>query len=138
MSPFAVLALALSMSADACAAAICRGAVHRPSVPQALRAGLVFGSIETLTPLLGWAVGLAAAGYVESVDHWIAFGLLGIVGGKMLVESFGEREEEAEPKGGLIILVMTAIGTSIDAATHHGNRKTAVTAKSCAVTGCAG
>ncbi|MFD1610538.1 manganese efflux pump MntP family protein [Sphingomonas tabacisoli] len=104
------------MSADACAAAICRGAAHRPSVPQALRAGAVFGIIETLTPLIGWAIGLVAAGYVESVDHWIAFGLLGIVGGKMLLESFGEREDDAEPKGGLVTLVMTAIGTSIDAA----------------------
>lgn len=105
------------MSADACAAAICRGTVHRPSFAQALRAGLVFGGIETLTPLLGWAVGFAAAGLVESVDHWIAFALLGLVGGKMLFESFRPRECEPEPAGrpGLM-LVLTAIGTSVDAA----------------------
>ena len=117
MSPFAILALALSMSADACAAAVCRGAAHRPTLPQALRAGLVFGSIETLTPLAGWAVGIVAAGFVEAVDHWIAFTLLAIVGGKMLLESFGERDCDTEPaKGGLLVLVMTAVGTSIDAA----------------------
>lgn len=118
MSPLAIAALAFSMSADACAAAICRGAAHRPGPAQAIRAGLVFGGIETLTPLAGWGLGLLAAGYVEAVDHWIAFTLLAIVGGKMLVDSFGERgEEQAAPAGGgVLTLVLTAVGTSIDAA----------------------
>ena len=118
MSPLAIGALALSMSADACAAAICRGVSHRPALPQALRAGLVFGVVETLTPLLGWALGLAAAGFVAAIVHWIAFFLLAAVGGKMIFESFGERDcEDDAPAGrGLLILVMTAVGTSIDAA----------------------
>ena len=118
MSPFSIAVVALSMSADACAAAICRGVSHRPSLPQAIRAGLVFGGVETLTPLLGWALGLAAAGFVAAVDHWIAFGLLGAVGGKMIFEAFGERDsDEAAPgRRGLLTLVLTAVGTSIDAA----------------------
>ena len=58
MSPFSIAVIAMSMSADACAAAIARGVAHRPSLPQAIRAGLVFGGIETVTPLAGWAVGL--------------------------------------------------------------------------------
>ena len=118
MSPFSIAIVALSMSADACAAAICRGVSHRPTLPQALRAGLVFGGIETVTPLVGWALGLAASGFVAAIDHWIAFVLLALVGGKMIVESFRARDCEApeSPGKGMIALVLTAIGTSIDAA----------------------
>ena len=122
MTPVAIVILSLSMSADAFAAAIGRGAVHRPTLPQALRSGLVFGSIEAVTPLIGFALGVVAAGFVEAVDHWIAFGLLGAVGGKMIWEALkpeDEAEEAAEAKKavsrGLIALVATAVGTSIDA-----------------------
>ena len=69
MSPFAIAVLSLSMSADAFAATIGRGAQHRPTVPQALRSGLVFGVIEAITPLIGFALGVAAAAFVEAVEH---------------------------------------------------------------------
>lgn len=122
MSPIAIAILSVSMSADAFAAAIGRGARHRPSLPQALRSGLVFGVIEAITPLIGFALGVAAAAFVEAVDHWIAFGLLGAVGGKMIWEAL-KPEDEAEEEAaatkaasrGLIALVATAVGTSIDA-----------------------
>jgi manganese efflux pump family protein len=120
MTPFSVAVLAFSMSADACAAAVARGAARRPSWPQAIRAGLVFGAIETITPILGWILGLAAAGFVASVDHWIAFLLLGAVGGKMIVEAIrrkaGDETADERPGGHRLGLVATAIGTSIDAA----------------------
>ncbi len=120
MTPLAILLLSLSMSADAFAAAIARGAVHRPSLPQALKSGLVFGTIEALTPILGWALGRAASAYVEAFDHWIAFGLLLAVGGKMILEAV-TRDPAAVPdlptgRAGAVGLVMTAIGTSVDAA----------------------
>ena len=119
MSPFAIAVLSLSMSADAFAAAIGRGAQHRPTVPQALRSGLVFGVVEAITPLIGFALGVAAADFVEAVDHWIAFGLLGAVGLKMVWEALQPdhaEEQLARPAGrGLIALVATAVGTSIDA-----------------------
>lgn len=120
MSPLAILVLALSMSADAFAAAIGRGAAHRPTLLQAIRSGLVFGGIETITPLLGWAAGSLAADYVEQIDHWIAFTLLALVGGHMirqsLLEGRAEEEQAAPRRGGMLLLVATAIGTSIDAA----------------------
>lgn len=120
MTPLSIAVLSLSMSADAFAAAVGRGAVQRPTLASAVRAGLVFGVIETLTPLMGWAVGLAAAGFVEQIDHWIAFGLLAIVGGKMVWEAARRDPNEANPanlpRAGLLALVATAIGTSIDAA----------------------
>ncbi|WEK57528.1 MAG: manganese efflux pump MntP family protein [Candidatus Brevundimonas phytovorans] len=122
MTPIAIAILSLSMSADAFAAAIGRGAQHRPTLPQALRSGLVFGVIEAITPLIGFGLGLAAASFVAAVDHWIAFGLLGAVGGKMIWEALkpeDENEEAAEARKavsrGLVALVATAVGTSIDA-----------------------
>ena len=122
MTPIAIAVLSLSMSADAFAAAISRGAKHRPDAGQAVRQGLVFGVIEAITPLVGFGIGLLFAGLVEAVDHWIAFGLLGLVGGKMLYEGLmphGDDEDDAEAKPagkrGMFTLIATAIGTSIDA-----------------------
>lgn len=118
MSPIAIAVLSLSMSADAFAAAIGRGAQHRPTVPQALRSGLIFGVVEAITPLIGFALGVAAADFVEAVDHWIAFGLLGAVGLKMIWEAV-KRDEAADDvrpaSRGLLALIATAVGTSIDA-----------------------
>ncbi|WP_292056702.1 MULTISPECIES: manganese efflux pump MntP family protein [unclassified Brevundimonas] len=123
MSPVAIAVLSVSMSADAFAAAIGRGAQHRPTVSQALRSGLVFGVIEAITPLIGFALGVAAAGFVAAIDHWIAFGLLGAVGAKMIWEALKREEEAVEAENasgkaasrGLLALVATAVGTSIDA-----------------------
>lgn len=119
MTPGAIAALSLSMSTDAFAAAVGRGASHRPTLIKAVKAGLVFGIIEAITPLIGWSLGLLAAGFVEKVDHWIAFALLAVVGGKMIWESARPQEigEDAAPKrSGPWVLIVTAIGTSIDAA----------------------
>jgi putative Mn2+ efflux pump MntP len=109
------------MSADAFAAAVGRGAAHRPTLPAALKAGLVFGVIEATTPLIGWSLGQLFAEFVEKIDHWIAFGLLGLVGLHMIRESFTTEEDapDGEPqtrKSGPWTLIATAIGTSIDAA----------------------
>jgi len=119
VTPGAIAILSLSMSTDAFAAAVGRGASHRPSVPEALKAGLVFGVIEAITPLIGWTLGLVAAGLVERIDHWIAFVLLAAVGGKMVWEGLKPRdaeEDEAPRKSGPWALIATAVGTSIDAA----------------------
>ena len=122
MSPIAIAVLAFSMSADACAAAMARGASTRPNWSTAIKSGAVFGIIEAITPILGWAAGLAASAYIAAVDHWVAFILLGVVGGKMALEAVsrlggaGAEEEEAPRKNGLLSLVLTALATSIDAA----------------------
>lgn len=110
------LFLALSMSSDAFAAALGKGArLERPGLGEALRTGLIFGGIETLTPLIGWAAGRAASSYIETFDHWIAFGLLLVIGGKMIWDSL-KRDAEEKPKShSLAVLALTAVGTSIDA-----------------------
>lgn len=118
MSPIAIILIALSMSVDAFAAALVKGAgLRNAKWGEALRTGAIFGLVETATPLIGWAAGLAASSFVEAVDHWIAFGLLGIVGGKMIYESLkGDHATRERPhRHSLLVLVVTAIGTSLDA-----------------------
>lgn len=118
MTPLSIAVLSVSMSADAFAAAIGRGASERPSLSGALKAGMVFGVIEAITPLIGWAFGLAASSFVAEIDHWIAFTLLGAVGGKMVWEAARrDTDTPAQPqRKGAWTLILTAIGTSIDAA----------------------
>jgi len=117
MSFLAVLLLALSMSADAFAAALSKGArLDSPGWGEALRTGAIFGGIEAVTPLIGWAMGMAASRYVVAFYHWIAFCLLTVIGGKMLWDAARREEEDEKPKSHrLMVLVLTAIGTSIDA-----------------------
>ena len=112
-----VVLLALSMSTDAFAAAIAKGArLDRPSLGEALRTGLIFGSIEAATPLIGWAMGKAASRFIADYDHWIAFGILGAVGAKMIWDALRREPDEEKPSShSLAVLVVTAIGTSIDA-----------------------
>ena len=109
--------LAFSMSADAFAAALGKGAaLDRPRLSEALRTGVVFGTIEAITPVMGWAAGLSASSYITAIDHWIAFALLAAIGGKMIWESAHGRDAQCKPnRHSLKILVATAIGTSIDA-----------------------
>ncbi|MFA7439575.1 MAG: manganese efflux pump MntP family protein [Sphingomonadaceae bacterium] len=122
MTPLAILLLSLSMSADAFAAAVGKGAAHRPTLNNALKGGLVFGVVETVTPIIGWFLGSLASGLVESIDHWIAFALLGLVGAHLIREGLSARREERgetgiDPlKAGLPVFILTAVGTSIDAA----------------------
>src|SRR5690606_17852813 len=99
MTPRASAILSLSMSTDAFAAAVGRGAAHRPRLAQALRAGLVFGVVEAATPVIGWSLGLIAAGVVQQIDHWIAFFLLAGVGAHMVWHSTDGGRKNQPPPG---------------------------------------
>jgi len=126
MSPLAILLIGLAMSTDAFAAAIGKGAaMRRPHLREALRAGLIFGTIEALTPLLGWLLGRAASHYVEAFDHWIAFALLGALGVHMIVaglrtDTDGDAADPPPDEGNrhhrFWTLAATGLATSIDAA----------------------
>jgi putative Mn2+ efflux pump MntP len=116
MSPIAIIVIAFGMSVDAFAAALAKGAaLHKPDVREALRTGFIFGSVEAVTPVIGWAAGLAAASFVEAIDHWIALILLSGIGCKMIYESFRARAEEKPRQHSIFDLAVTALGTSIDA-----------------------
>lgn len=118
MSLAALTILAFSMSIDAWVASVGRGAAMvRPRFLDAVRTGAVFGCVEMITPLIGWGAGVAASAYVEQVDHWIAFGLLMAVGGRMTFHALS-RAEDGPPTAShrsLAALLATAVGTSIDA-----------------------
>jgi len=114
MSPISIGVLAVSMSLDAFIASVGKGASGpRPSLGNTLRTGMIFGVIEAITPLIGWAAGVAAAQYVSAVDHWIAFALLAGVGLHMALHS-APGEDEA-PAASIWATIATAVGTSIDA-----------------------
>ena len=119
MNLSAMILLAFGMSMDAFAASIGKGAtLHKPKFSEALRTGLIFGAIETLTPLVGWGMGMLASQFVLEWNHWIAFALLIFLGGRMVIEGFRAGDSEAcEPplRHGFWLLVMTAFATSLDA-----------------------
>src|SRR5690606_40037137 len=90
MTFISTLVIAFAMSTDAFAAAVSKGAaLTRPRLSEALRTGIIFGVIEALTPLIGWALGSIAAPYVRAWDHWIAFIVLGILGLRMIRNGWG-------------------------------------------------
>ena len=95
MNPIALLLLAFSMSTDAFAVAIGKGAsLKKPRFLEALRMGLIFGSVEAITPLIGWLIGNVAASYVDSWGHWVAFAVLVALGVHMLYEGLTPSREE--------------------------------------------
>ena len=120
MSPLSILLIGFAMSTDAFAAAIGKGAAMRkPVFRDALRAGLIFGAIEAITPVIGWLLGRAALDYVEAFDHWIAFGLLVALGLHMIVNGLrphdDETDEDPSRHHGFWRLAATGFATSIDA-----------------------
>ena len=106
---------------DAFAVSICKGlGMKRLNMKQALVIGLFFGGFQALMPFLGWALGTQLADFITPIDHWIAFILLAIIGGKMLLDAIrgGDEEDAGEPKDTSLDfkeLLMLAIATSIDA-----------------------
>ena len=119
MNLSATILLAFGMSMDAFAASIGKGAtLHKPKFSEAVRTGLIFGAIETLTPLVGLGLGMLASQFILEWNHWIAFILLVFLGGRMIVEGFrGDSDEacEAPHRHGFWLLVTTAFATSLDA-----------------------
>jgi len=119
MNLLATAALALAMSTDAFAVAVGKGAaLQRPHLREALRTGAIFGVIEGLTPVIGWALGHWAAPYVEAWDHWIAFTLLGVLGLRMMREGLSGADDDGDDKPtrhSFWLLAVTGFATSIDA-----------------------
>jgi putative Mn2+ efflux pump MntP len=90
----------------------------RPRFREALRIGLVFGVVEAITPVIGWLLGSAASSFIKSVDHWIAFALLSLLGLHMIYKAITSRdagESSDDRDTGLLHVAMTSLATSIDA-----------------------
>ena len=118
MDAFSLLALAVALAMDAFAVAIITGLTLNPLTGRhVFRLAFHFGLFQALLPLIGWAAGKAVHAYISAVDHWVAFGLLAFIGGKMVWEALHDKSEEqslADPTSGWS-LVALSIATSIDA-----------------------
>lgn len=114
-----IVLVGVGLSMDAFAVSVCKGlCMKRLDVRQALVIALFFGGFQALMPVVGWALGTGFEQFITPVDHWIAFGLLALIGSKMLWDSFHGEEDAACPADGrldLRELTMLAVATSIDA-----------------------
>ncbi len=119
--PFVTLfAIAVALAMDAFAVALATGiCLGRARTAQTLRMAAAFGLFQAAMPVLGWLLGLTVREHIEAYDHWTAFALLALVGGKMIWEALAGGEDDAacrpkDPTQGLQLLVL-ALATSIDA-----------------------
>ncbi len=116
MSLFTLLITAVGLSMDAFAVAICKGlAMKKLSLKKALIVGLWFGGFQGLMPTIGYLLGTRFEKYVVSIDHWIAFILLGLIGANMIKEALSKDAECANDSVDIKTMFLLAIATSIDA-----------------------
>ncbi|PLX98152.1 MAG: hypothetical protein C0622_11890 [Desulfuromonas sp.] len=110
--------IAVALAMDAFAVALAAGLIlPRLTFRHLFRFGFHFGLFQALMPILGWLAGISLRSHIEAYDHWLAFVLLSLVGGKMLKEALTRDEDtprEGDPTRGLS-LIMLSIATSIDA-----------------------
>lgn len=111
-----LLLIAVGLSMDAFAVAVCKGlSVRQLSMRHYLLIGVWFGGFQALMPALGYLLGSAFECYITAVDHWVAFLLLCLIGGNMVREGLNREEEPADSSFGFRTMLLLAIATSIDA-----------------------
>lgn len=111
-----IFLLAVSLSMDAFAVSLCKGlALKKIGIKNCAIVGLWFGSFQALMPMAGYFLGSTFADKITSIDHWIAFILLAIIGGNMIKESFEKDGEKVNDSLGFKTMFVMAIATSIDA-----------------------
>lgn len=111
-----LLVIAIGLSMDAFAVSIGKGLSLRSiKLRHVLSVGLWFGGFQALMPLIGYLLGASFAAIVADIDHWIAFVLLGVIGGNMMRESFSKDENEHDDNFSARVMFMLAVATSIDA-----------------------
>jgi len=112
-----VLFIALGLSMDAVAVAMANGCASRKiDLRQALRLAFFFGLFQLLMPVIGWLAGLGFKKAISSFDHWLAFVLLSIIGGKMMLEARRAPDSRVQARQvSLPVLLALALATSIDA-----------------------
>ena len=116
MSIAEIIFIAVGLSMDAFAVAIGKGlSVKKVAPKQAAITGVWFGGFQALMPVIGYFLGISFAGFVESVDHWIAFVLLGIIGFNMIHESLSKSCEKSSADFSAKAMFPLAVATSIDA-----------------------
>ena len=116
MTALEIFLIGIGLSMDAFAVSICKGlSVGRVNFKHMVIAGLWFGGFQALMPLIGYLLGSTFEQYVTSIDHWIAFILLSVIGANMIKESFGKDGEKQNASFSFMSMLMVAVATSIDA-----------------------
>lgn len=116
MQIWELVAIAIALSMDAFAVSVCKGlSVKQVKLSHALTAGLYFGGFQSLMPLIGYLLGSQFESLITSIDHWIAFVLLGIIGVNMIREALGKKEDELNDSFAFKVMLPLAVATSIDA-----------------------
>lgn len=116
MSIITLFTLAVGLSMDAFAVAVCKGlAMERASLKKSMIVGLWFGGFQALMPLLGYALGVQFEDKIIAIDHWIAFALLLLIGLNMIKEAVSKKEEHADDSLSVKTMFILAVATSIDA-----------------------
>lgn len=116
MGLFSLFIIAVGLSMDACAVAICKGlAMQKAPWKRAMTVGLWFGGFQGLMPAIGYVLGSQFERYIVNIDHWIAFVLLCIIGGNMIKEALSKEEECADASLAVKDMFLLAVATSIDA-----------------------
>lgn len=116
MNLFSLFLIAVGLSMDACAVAICKGlAMQKASLKKSMLVGLWFGGFQGLMPAIGYILGSQFEKYIVNIDHWIAFILLGLIGANMIKEALSKNEEESCDSLAVKDMFILAIATSIDA-----------------------
>ena len=116
MGLLSLLILAVGLSMDAFAVSVCKGLSIRGSSRKAsVLCGAWFGGFQALMPLIGFFLGSLFAEAIESFDHWIAFGLLALIGANMIREALSQEEEETDADLSVRTMFLMAVATSIDA-----------------------
>lgn len=116
MSFFSLLLIAFSLAMDAFAVSVTAGCTSkRVRLSRALALAGIFGLFQGLMPLLGWLGAQSVAGFIEPIDHWIAFGLLSFLGVNMLREAWSHESEKSRDYFSISSLLVLGIATSIDA-----------------------
>jgi len=115
MSLLEIIIVAVALSMDTFAVAIALGlSVKKLKIKEVLMPAIYFGFFQAVMPLVGYFAGVNFASRIQSVDHWVAFALLGLVGGKMIKDSFSKKKTEAAPFRFHAMLLLAA-ATSVDA-----------------------
>ncbi len=117
MDLITIIIIAFGLAMDAFAVSIASGlAIKKLKVAHALQIAIFFGAFQAIMPALGWLAGMGLRDMIRDFDHWIAFGLLGLIGAKMIYESFKlqSHKKQINPLS-LAVLLLLAIATSIDA-----------------------
>ncbi len=115
MDLLSLLLISFGLAMDAFAVSVSCGICGRPRKWGLIaRVGLYFGGFQALMPVLGWLAGTRLRGPIASLDHWVAFGLLALIGVKMIRESFAIGARRFDPRRHKVLLTL-AVATSIDA-----------------------